>query len=59
VVQPLLQKAGVNLSALRDAVQREIGRFPTQSGGAEPTFAREVHRVFDRAEQEAKRLGDA
>jgi ATP-dependent Clp protease ATP-binding subunit ClpB len=59
VVQPLLQKAGVNVSALRDAVQREIGRFPTQSGGAEPTFAREVHRVFDRAEQEAKRLGDA
>jgi ATP-dependent Clp protease ATP-binding subunit ClpB len=59
VVQPLLQKAGVNVSALRDAVEREIARFPTQSGGAEPTFAREVHRVFDRAEQEAKRLGDA
>jgi ATP-dependent Clp protease ATP-binding subunit ClpB len=59
VVQPLLQKAGVNVSALRDAVEREIARFPTQSGGAEPTFAREVHRVFDRAETEAKRLGDA
>jgi ATP-dependent Clp protease ATP-binding subunit ClpB len=59
VVQPLLQKAGLNVSALRDAVEREIGRFPTQSGGAEPTFARELHRVFDRAEQDAKRLGDA
>jgi ATP-dependent Clp protease ATP-binding subunit ClpB len=59
VVQPLLQKAGLNVSALREAVEREIGRFPTQSGGAEPTFARELHRVFDRAEQNAKQLGDS
>jgi ATP-dependent Clp protease ATP-binding subunit ClpB len=59
VVQPLLQKAGVNVSALRDAVEREIARFPTQSGGAEPTLSRELHRIFDRAEQDAKRLGDA
>ncbi|HEU5170450.1 MAG TPA: ATP-dependent chaperone ClpB [Gemmatimonadales bacterium] len=59
VVQPLLQKSGLNVSALRDATEREIARFPTQSGGAEPTFSRELQRVFDRAEQEAKRLGDA
>ncbi|MGH7517419.1 MAG: ATP-dependent chaperone ClpB [Gemmatimonadales bacterium] len=59
VVQPLLQKAGLNVAALREAVERELARFPTQSGGVEPTFSREVHRVFDRAEQEAKRLGDA
>ncbi len=59
VVQPLLQKAGLNVAALREAVERELARFPTQSGGAEPTFSREVRRVFDRAEQEAKRLGDA
>ncbi|MGH7627969.1 MAG: ATP-dependent chaperone ClpB [Gemmatimonadales bacterium] len=59
VVQPLLQKAGLNIAALRDAVARELARFPTQSGGVEPTFSREVHRIFDRAEQEAKRLGDA
>ena len=30
-----------------------------RAAGAEPTFSREVHRVFDRAEQEAKKLGDA
>ncbi len=59
VVQPLLQKAGANVAALRDAVERELTRFPTQSGGAEPTFSREMHRAFDRAEQEARRLGDA
>jgi len=44
---------------LREAVEREIARFPTQSGGAEPTFSRELNRVFDRAENEAKTLGDA
>jgi ATP-dependent Clp protease ATP-binding subunit ClpB len=59
VVQPLLQKAGLNVTALREAVEREIARFPTQSGGAEPTFSREVHRIFDRAENDAKQLGDA
>ena len=58
VVQPLLQKAGLNVARLRDATERETARFPTQSGGAEPTFSRELNRVFDRAEQEAKRLGD-
>ena len=59
VVQPLLQKAGLNVTQLREAVEREITRFPTQSGGAEPTFSRELNRVFDRAENEAKTLGDA
>src|SRR6266545_93721 len=59
VVQPLLQKAGLNLTQLREATEREVARFPTQSGGAEPTFSRELNRVFDRAEQEAKSLGDA
>jgi ATP-dependent Clp protease ATP-binding subunit ClpB len=59
VVQPLLQKAGLNVTQLREAVEREIARFPTQSGGAEPTFSRELNRVFDRAENEARTLGDA
>ncbi len=59
VVQPLLQKAGLNVTALTAGVEREIERFPAQSGGAEPTFSREVHRIFDRAEAEAKSLDDA
>ena len=59
VVQPLLQKAGLNLTQLREAIEREIARFPAQSGGGEPTFSREMNRVFDRAEKEAKSLGDA
>ncbi len=60
VVQPLLQKVGLNVAALAEATEREIARFPTQNGaGAEPTFSREVNRIFDRAEAEAKKLGDA
>ena len=61
VVQPLLQKAGLNVSQLAADTEREVARFPAQSGGAagEPTFSRELHRVFDRAEAEAKSLDDA
>ena len=59
IVQPLLQKAGLNVTALREATEREVERFPRQEGGAEPSFSRELHQVFDRAEAEAKALGDA
>jgi ATP-dependent Clp protease ATP-binding subunit ClpB len=60
VVQPLLQKAGLNVTGIRQEVEREIGRFPTQAGGAaEPSLSRELQRVFDRADAEAKKLDDA
>ncbi len=59
IVQPLLQKVGLNVTALREATEREVGRFPRQEGGGEPSFSRELHAVFDRAEAEAKALGDA
>jgi ATP-dependent Clp protease ATP-binding subunit ClpB len=60
VVQPLLQKAGINVTAVREAVDRELAKFPSQSGGgAEPTLSRELNAVFDRAEREAKAIGDA
>jgi len=60
VIQPLLQKAGLNISALRAAAEREVGKFPTQEGGeASSTYSRELNNVFDRAEREAKELGDA
>ena len=59
VVQPLLQKTGLNVTALIEQTGRELGRFPTQSGGGEPSLSRELHAVFDRAEKDAKALGDA
>ena len=59
VVQPLLQKTGLNVSALIDQTDREVAKFPTQSGEVEPTLSREMHAIFDRAEKDAKSLGDA
>jgi ATP-dependent Clp protease ATP-binding subunit ClpB len=59
IVQPLLQKAGLNVAQLREGVERELAKFPSQTGGAEPSLSRELHRIFDRAEAEAKSLGDA
>src|SRR5690349_7688013 len=60
VVAPLLQKAGVNVAQLTAETEREIGRFPKQSGeGAEPTVARELSQAFDRADKDARDLGDA
>ncbi len=59
IVVPLLQKAGLNVTQLTAETEREIERFPKQSGGADPTLARELTRVLDRADEDAKSLGDA
>jgi ATP-dependent Clp protease ATP-binding subunit ClpB len=59
IVVPLLQKAGLNVTQLQAETEREIERFPKQSGGADPTLSRELSRVLDRADAEAKSLGDA
>jgi len=59
IVVPLLQKAGLNVTQLQSETEREIERFPKQSGGADPTMSRELTRVLDRADNEAKSLGDA
>ena len=60
VVQPLLQKAGLNVAGLIEATERELAKFPSQSGETgEPTLSRELNRVFDRAEKDAKTLGDS
>jgi ATP-dependent Clp protease ATP-binding subunit ClpB len=60
IVVPLIQKTGLNVTQLQAETERELGRFPKQSGSAaEPTLSREVTRVLDRADEEAKALGDA
>ncbi|CAN5359481.1 ATP-dependent chaperone ClpB [soil metagenome] len=57
IVVPVLQKLGVNVAALREAITREMARYPKQSD-AQPTMARELTAVLDQSEKEAKRLGD-
>src|SRR5258708_2593274 len=60
IVVPLLQKSGLNVAQLKADTEREIARFAKQSGnGSEPTLARELSKVLDRADDEAKALDDA
>ncbi len=57
IVTPILQKVGVNVDSLAAGVERDIGRYPTQTG-AQPTLSRELNQVIDRAEEDARSLGD-
>jgi ATP-dependent Clp protease ATP-binding subunit ClpB len=57
IVVPILQKLGVAVPALAEAIEREIARYPKQSD-AQPGLARELNAVLDGAEKEAKALGD-
>src|ERR1041385_3192561 len=57
IVVPIIQKLGANVSSMREAIKREIGRYPKQTD-ANPTLSRELNQVFDRADDEAKKLGD-
>src|SRR5436190_15717756 len=57
IVVPILQKLGASVAALRERVQRELARYPKQTD-AQPNVARELNQVFDRAEDEAKKLND-
>src|SRR5256714_1530212 len=57
IVVPILQKLGGSVAALRERTQREIARYPKQSD-AQPNLSRELNQIFDRAEEEAKKLGD-
>ncbi len=59
IVVPLLQKAGLNVTQLKSETEREIERFPKQSGAVEPALSRELSRVLDRADALAKDLDDA
>ncbi len=57
IVVPILQKLGASVAQLRERVQREMSRYPKQSD-AQPNLSRELNQVFDRAEDEAKKLND-
>src|ERR671929_1978235 len=58
IVIPLLHKLGANVADLRERIEREIGRYPKQSGGAQPSISRELNQVLDKAEEEARALKD-
>src|SRR6476661_284043 len=57
IVVPVLQKLGVSVAQLRETVGREMARYPKQSN-AQPTLSRELNQTFDKAEADARKLGD-
>ncbi|HJU89772.1 MAG TPA: ATP-dependent chaperone ClpB [Gemmatimonadaceae bacterium] len=57
IVAPIMRKLGVNVADLRARNEREIARYAKQSD-AQPTLSRELNQVLDRAEKDAKELGD-
>jgi ATP-dependent Clp protease ATP-binding subunit ClpB len=58
VVGPVLQKVGANLPRLQEALGRALERLPKQTGGAAPHVSRELNRIFELAELEARALKD-
>ncbi len=58
IVIPLLHKLGVNVTDLRVRIERELQRYPRQSGGVQPSVSRELNQVLDKAEEEARALKD-
>ena len=58
VAAPLLQKAGLDVAGLRQAVARQVENLPRVTGGAEPGMSRRTLEVIRRAEDEAKQLKD-
>src|SRR5262245_34302387 len=57
IVVPILQKLGVNVGQLREGIERDVGRYSKQTN-AQPNLSRELNHVIDRAEEEARTLGD-
>ncbi|MGK7313053.1 MAG: Clp protease N-terminal domain-containing protein, partial [Candidatus Longimicrobiales bacterium M2_2A_002] len=58
VVVPVLQKVGVSVARLRDRLDEALARLPSQTGDVRPTVSRELNRILDHAEEEARELGD-
>jgi len=60
IVSPILQKCGLNVTELHVAVERELARLPSQEGaGARAAMSRELSQALDKADDLAKKLGDA
>src|SRR5579875_1294690 len=62
VAPAILEKAGIDVAALRRAADAAIGRLPRLSGSnadnAQVTVSPAIPRIFTQAEAEAKQLGD-
>ncbi|MDA8377612.1 MAG: ATP-dependent chaperone ClpB [Planctomycetia bacterium] len=58
IIRPLLARLGVDAGQLEAAVDAELERLPSVSGGAQLGLARDVSEVLAAAQKEADRLKD-
>jgi ATP-dependent Clp protease ATP-binding subunit ClpB len=58
VVVPVLQKVGLNVTRLREQLGAALDRLPRQSGGSAASLSRELNKVLDAADKEARSLKD-
>jgi ATP-dependent Clp protease ATP-binding subunit ClpB len=58
IVVPVLQKVGVNVARMREAVKQGLEKLSKQFGGSQPTISRELNEIFDMAEKAARDLKD-
>ena len=58
IVQPLLQKIGVDLPQLASVVESELKRLPRVSSGASPPIGQSLAKVLQGAQDEAARIKD-
>ncbi len=58
VAHPLLQKAGLDVSAFERRLEERVEGLPRVTGGAEPQLSRRAMEMMRKAEDEAKNLKD-
>ena len=58
IVELVLEKAGARPSLVRERVTRALASHPRVEGGTEPAPARDLRGALERADEEARRLGD-
>ncbi len=58
IVELVLEKAGVRSSLVRERVTRALASRSRVEGGSDPAPARDLRGALERADEEARRLGD-
>jgi ATP-dependent Clp protease ATP-binding subunit ClpB len=58
IVPAVLGKMNVDATALAQAVEQQIGKFPKVQGGAQPSPSTRLRRIFTAAEEETRQLKD-
>ena len=58
IVGPVLEKAGIRPSLVRDRVTDALATYARVEGGSEPSVSRDLRNALETSEREAKGLGD-